>query len=164
MSTENLRVVGRGIPKIDGPELVTGRARFAGDLKFPGMLYGYARRAGIPAGKILSIDCSAAVDVAGVRAVLSAEDIPGPNIIGILPPFDQPVLASQEVRYEGESLALAVAESREAAKRGAAAIRVTIDPWEPILDIDTALKPDSRRIHPDGNITFSKKLIKGDVE
>jgi len=164
MSAENLRVVGRGIPKVDGLELVTGRARFTGDLKFPGMLYAYARRAGIPAGKIRSIDCSPALGLPGVRAVLTPEDIPGPNIIGILPPFDQPVLASQAVRYEGESLALAVAESREEARRAAEAIRVTIDPWEPILDIDEALKPDSRRIHPDGNITFSKKLIKGDVE
>ena len=118
MSTENLRVVGRGIPKVDALELVTGRAKFAGDLKFPGMLYGYARRAGIPAGKIRSIDCSAALGLPGVSAVLTPEDIPGPNIIGILPPFDQPVLASQVVRYEGESLALAVADSRAGGSRG----------------------------------------------
>jgi xanthine dehydrogenase molybdenum-binding subunit len=163
MSREGLQVVGRSIPKVDGPELVSGRAKFTGDLKFPGMLYGVARRAGIPAGRIHSIDGSGALTVPGVKAVLTAADIPGPNIIGILPPFDQPVLASQEVRCEGESLALVVACSRDAAKRGAAALRIKIDPLEPILDIDAALKPDSRKIHPGGNITYSKKLIKGDV-
>ena len=164
MSGKDFRVIGRGVAKVDGAELVTGKAKFAGDLRFPGMLHAVARRAGIPAGKIRSIDGSAALRSPGVRAVLRAEDIPGPNIIGILPPFDQPVLASEQIRYEGESLVVVVAESREEAKRGAAAIRVEIDPWEPILTVDEALAPGCRKIHPDGNITFSKRLVKGDVE
>jgi CO/xanthine dehydrogenase Mo-binding subunit len=164
MSGENFKVVGRSVPKVDGVELVTGKARFAADLRFPAMLHAAARRAGIPAGKIRSIDSSAAASEPGVRAVLTAEDIPGPNIIGILPPFDQPLLADREVRYEGESLALVVAESREAAKRGAAAIRVDIDSWKPILTVDEALAAGCRKIHPGGNITFSKRLVKGDVE
>ena len=51
MSGRKLKLVGQGVPKVDGAELVTGRAKFAGDLRFPGMLYAVARRAGIPAGK-----------------------------------------------------------------------------------------------------------------
>jgi CO/xanthine dehydrogenase Mo-binding subunit len=164
MNGEKLKVVGRVVPKVDGVELVTGKAKFAGDLRFPGMLHAVARRAGIPAGKIRSIDGSAAFRSPGVRAVLTAEDIPGPNIIGILPPFDQPLLAAGVVRYEGESLVLVVAESREEAKRGAAAVQVEIDPWEPILTVDEALAEGCRKIHPDGNVTFSKRLVKGDVE
>lgn len=164
MNAEKLSVVGRNVAKVDGAELVTGRAKFAGDLRFPGMLYAVARRAGIPAGKIRSIDGSAVLALPGVKAVLTAGDIPGPNIIGILPPFDQPVLAAEEVRYEGESLALVVAESREAAKRGTASIRVDIEPWEPVLDVDQALAEGCRKIHPEGNVTFSKRLVKGDVE
>lgn len=164
MPVQGLRLVGRGVPKVDGLELVRGRARFAGDLKFPGMLYGYARRAGLPAGIIRSLDPAPALKVPGVVGVLLPGDIPGPNLIGILPPFDQPLLAEREIRYEGESLALVVAGSRPAAKRGAAAVRVKIDPLEPILDIDSALAEASRKIHPQGNITYSKKLVKGDVE
>ena len=164
MSAEKLKLVGRGVVKVDGAELVTGRAKFAGDLRFPGMLYAVARRAGIPAGKIRGIDGSAVFALPGVRAVLTARDIPGPNIIGILPPFDQPLLAAEEIRYEGESLALVVAQSREAAKRAAAAIRVDIEPWEPILDVDQALAEGCRKIHPGGNVTFSKRLVKGDAE
>jgi CO/xanthine dehydrogenase Mo-binding subunit len=57
-----------------------------------------------------------------------------------------------------------VAESREAARRAAAAIRVDIESWDPILDVDEALAEGCRKIHPDGNITFSKQLVKGDVE
>ena len=69
MNSEKLNVVGRAVPKVDGAELVTGRAKFTGDLRFPGMLYAVARRAGIPAGKIRSIDTSAALSLPGVKAV-----------------------------------------------------------------------------------------------
>jgi CO/xanthine dehydrogenase Mo-binding subunit len=163
VSAERLSVVGARVRKVDGPELVTGRALFAGDLRFPGMLYGCARRAGLPAGKLLEVDPGPPLALPGVRAVLLARDIPGPNLIGILPPYDQPLLASTEVRYEGESLALAVGTSREAARRGAAAVRVRLEPWEPILTVEQALDPQSRKIHPGGNVTFSKKLLKGEV-
>ncbi len=163
MSGQKLSVVGARVRKVDGRELVTGQARFAADLRFPGMLHGYARRAGIPAGRLLEVDPGPALALPGVAAVLLARDIPGPNLIGILPPFDQPLLASTEVRYEGESLALVVAESREAARRGAAAVGVRIEPWAPILTVEQALSPEARKIHPGGNVTFSKRLVKGDA-
>jgi len=164
MSEPALRIVGASARKVDGPELVTGRARFAGDLRFPGMLYACARRAGVPAGRLVGVDPSPALRHEGVVDVLLAGDIPGPNLIGILPPFDQPLLASQEIRYEGESVALVVARSREAAREGARAVRVEIEEWKPILDPAEALDPGSRKIHPNGNVTFSKELVKGDVE
>ncbi|OHD76322.1 MAG: hypothetical protein A2V99_18380 [Spirochaetes bacterium RBG_16_67_19] len=158
-----MAVVGARVRKVDGRELVTGQARFAADLRFPGLLYASARRAGVPAGKLVEVDPSPALRLPGVVAVLLARDIPGPNLIGILPPFDQPLLAAGEVRYEGESLALAVGVSREEARRGAAAVRARIEPWEPILTVEQALDPAARRIHPGGNVTYSKKLVKGDV-
>jgi CO/xanthine dehydrogenase Mo-binding subunit len=163
VSAEKLRVVGTRVRKVDGRELVTGQARFAADLRFPGMLYGCARRAGVPAGRLVEVDPGPALALPGVAAVLLARDIPGPNLIGILPPFDQPLLASSEVRYEGESLALVVGESREAARSGAAAVRARIEPWEPILTVEQALSPGARKIHPGGNVTFSRKLLKGDA-
>ena len=84
---------------MDGHELVTGKAKFAGDMRFPGMLHGYAARAGVPAGRLKSIDISKALESEGVVDVITAESLPGPNLMGILPPFDQPVLAAGEVRY-----------------------------------------------------------------
>lgn len=164
MGNEKLSSMGKRVRKIDGVELVTGRAKFAGDMKFPGMLYGYARRAGVPAGIIKKRDVRTALKIPEVAMVLLAEDIPGPNIIGILPPFDQPLLAAEEIRYEGESIALVVAKTKTAAKEGALAIEVEIDPLEPILEPDEALKKGARKIHPAGNITYSKKLIKGDID
>jgi CO/xanthine dehydrogenase Mo-binding subunit len=164
VSKEILRVVGKPVRKIDGVELVTGRAKFTGDIHLPGMLYGYQRRAGVPAGRIGRIEPEPAMRIPGVVLVLLASDIPGPNIIGILPPFDQPLLASDEVRYEGESVALVVANTRKAAKAGAKAIELEIEPVEPILDPEEALKDGARKIHPNGNITFERKLVKGEIE
>lgn len=164
MSTPALKIVGTPARKVDGVELVTGEARFSGDLSFPGMLYGAARRAGVPAGRLLEVDPAPALAEQEVVGVLLARDIPGANLIGILPPFDQPLLAASEIRYEGESVALVVARSREAAREGARALRVGIEPWEPVLDPQEALSPEARKIHPNGNLTFAKQLIKGDVE
>ncbi|UCF09465.1 MAG: xanthine dehydrogenase family protein [Candidatus Bipolaricaulota bacterium] len=160
----SVSVIGKRIRKVDGREMVTGEAKFSGDYIFPGMVYGTVKRAGVPAGRIKSIDVTPANAVPGVVDVLVAADIPGPNLIGILPPLDQPVLASDEIRYAGESVALVVAESAEAARRGAQAVAVEIEAYEPILTVDAALAPDARKIHETGNVTFSKKLRKGEVE
>jgi CO/xanthine dehydrogenase Mo-binding subunit len=162
--SDNLRVVGQRVRKVDGLELVTGRAKFTGDLRFPGMVYGYAARATVPAARIRSIDVSAAGKAEGVLLVLQGGDIPGGNLIGILPPFDQPVLATEVIRYAGESLALVVAETAEAAKRGARLVKADLEPLEAILTIDEALAEGARAIHPKGNVTCSNKLVKGDVE
>ncbi|RKX77289.1 MAG: hypothetical protein DRP87_09605 [Spirochaetes bacterium] len=164
MAGKKSTIIGKAQKKIDGIELVTGRARFTADLRFPQMVYGYARRAGIPAGKIKRIDKEHALGIPGVLDVITASDLPGPNLIGILPPFDQPLLAEEEVRYAGESIALVVAETRDIAKRASLSIVAEIEPLEPVLTVDEALKPEARKIHPHGNITFSRKLIKGDVE
>jgi len=163
MEETKLKVVGKPVQKIDGAELVTGKAKFTGDMKFPGMLYAYQRRAGVPAGKLTGIDFSDAVKMEGVAAVYTAKDLLGPNLVGILPPFDQPLLAHDDIRYAGESAALVVADTREHAKKAAAAVQLKIDTVEPILTVDEALEPNARKIHEQGNITFSKKLIKGDT-
>lgn len=164
MSHEKLHVVGTRVRKVDGYELVTGRARFAGDMKLPGMLHGYAVRANVPAGIITRIDSRAALQQADVMLVLTGGDIPGPNLIGILPPFDQPVLATEVVRYAGESVALVVARTHGAARKAARMVKLEIEPLEPLLTVDAALKEGARRIHERGNVTCHERLVKGDVE
>ncbi len=159
-----MRIIGKHVRKVDGLELVTGRAKFSGDYRFPGMVYGAVKRAGVPAGRITSIDVEPARQTPGVVDVLIAEDVPGPNLIGVLPPFDQPLLAADEIRYAGESVALVIGETAEAARRGADAVAVSIEPYDPILTVEDALAPDARKIHEVGNVTCSRKLIKGKVK
>jgi len=164
MNKNTLKVVGKTVRKVDGVELVTGKAKFSGDLRFPGMVYGFAFRAGVPAGKLKSLDLEAARKSTGVVDVLLPEDIPGPNIMGILPPFDQQILAEEEIRYAGESLALVLAETHALAKEASEKIKAEIEPLPPLLSVEEALAPEARKIHPEGNITFSKKLIKGNAD
>ena len=161
---DRMSVIGKHVRKVDGLELVTGQAKFSGDYRFPGMVYGAVKRAGVPAGRITKIDVEPARKVPGVVDVLTAKDIPGPNLIGVLPPFDQPLLAADEIRYAGESVVLVVAETAAAARRAADAVSLSIEPVEPILTLDQALAPDARKIHENGNVTLSKKLIKGEVK
>ncbi len=162
MKNKELTQVGRSALKIDGRELVTGKAKFSGDFNFPNLLHGYACRSKLAAGYIKDIDISQAFKIPGVVDVILPKDIPGGNILGILPPYDQPVLAEKEIRYAGESFCLVLGTSVEAAKAGARAVKATIEPIVPILTIDEALAKDARKIHASGNITVSKKLIKGD--
>ena len=61
MSKNDYAVIGKPQTKVDGLELVTGAAKFSGDMRLPGMLYGYAVRAGVPAGILKSVDVSAAL-------------------------------------------------------------------------------------------------------
>lgn len=163
MSGEKYSVIGKSQVKVDGIELVTGSARFSGDLRFPGMLYGYAARAGVPAGKLKKVDVSKAEAAGGVVCVITSENIGGPNLMGILPPFDQPILAKEEIRYAGESIAFVAAETKRAARMAAMLIEADIEPLEPILTVEDALADGARKIHPDGNVTFTKKLVKGDA-
>ncbi|MBI9106574.1 MAG: xanthine dehydrogenase family protein molybdopterin-binding subunit [Spirochaetales bacterium] len=163
MSENKFSVIGKPQIKVDGTELVTGSAIFAGDLRFPGMLYGYAARAGVPAGKLKSVDVSKAVAVEGVVDVITSENIGGPNLMGIMPPFDQPVIAKGEIRYAGETIAFVVAESKRIAKKAALLVEADIEAYEPVLTVEEALADGARKIHPDGNVTFTRKLIKGDT-
>ena len=159
-----MNVIGKQVRKVDGIELVTGQAKFAGDYQFSGMVYGSVKRASVPAGRITNIDVEAARKIPGVVDVLKAEDIPGPNLIGVLPPFDQPLLAVDEIRYAGESVVLIIAESPEIARRAADLVSISIERYDPILSVEDALAPNARRIHESGNVTCSHKLIKGDVK
>ena len=161
---ENFAIVGKPQIKVDGLELVTGKAKFSGDMRFPGMLHGYAARAKVPAGKLKSINTEKALAASGVVDVITADDMPGPNLMGILPPFDQPILARDEIRYAGESIAFVVAETKRAAKRAAMLVEADIEAWEPVLTTEAAMAEGARKIHPDGNMTFNRKLIKGDIE
>jgi CO/xanthine dehydrogenase Mo-binding subunit len=164
MSVKKFNIIGKNQIKVDGKELVTGRAKFAGDLKFPGMVYGYAARSGVPSGKLKEVQIDKALAVDGVLDVLTADNLLGPNLIGVMPPFDQPVLAKDEIRYAGESVAFVIAETKRTAKQAAALVTTEIDSYKPILTVDEAEKEGARKVHPGGNITFSRDLVKGDVE
>ncbi len=123
--------IGRSTPRVDGPLKVSGKAQYASDFHFPGQLYGVPVEATIASGRVIKLDTAAAEKMPGVRAVFHRANIgnifrsvQGQGFEGITderrPPFEDDV-----VRYYGQYIALAVADTFEAAKAAADAVRAT---------------------------------------
>src|SRR5918996_2098044 len=138
--------IGRPTPRVDGPVKVSGRAQYTSDFHFPGQLYAVPVEATIANGRVLKLDTAAAEKLPGVRAIFHRENIgkifrsvPEPGFEGICeerrPPFEDDV-----VRYYGQYIALAVADTFETAKAAADAVRVTYDKDKP--NVETELEPD----------------------
>ena len=135
-----MSLIGRDTPRVDGPLKVSGQAQYASDFHFPGMLYAVPVGATIANGRVVKVDTAAAQKMPGVRAIFHRENIGrifrstlGPGFAGIIderrPPFEDDV-----VRYYGQYIALAVADTFEAAKAAADAVRVTYAEDKPNVD------------------------------
>src|SRR6267142_7022 len=138
--------IGRDTLRIDGPRKVTGLAQYTSDFNFSGMLYAVPVEATIANGKLLTLDTSAAEKMSGVRAVFHRGNIgrisrstPAPGFDRVClerrPPFEDDV-----IRYYGQYIALAVADTFEAAKAAADAVRATYSKDTP--NVDTYLEMD----------------------
>src|SRR5205823_6588133 len=138
--------VGELVARVDAPPKVKGEFAYASDLVVPGMLWGHTVRSPHSHARILSVDISEAVSMAGVHAVLTHDDVPGQKTYGLEFP-DQPVLAIDRVLYYGEPVALLAAEHPEQARRAAERIRVEYVPQEPVADMEQAL--DAPDLHPE---------------
>lgn len=107
---------------------VTGRSRFVDDLPHPPeTLHAAPVPAPFAHGRILAIDPRRALALPGVRAVLTAADIPGENQIGVQVD-DEPLLAESEFNYAGETLALVVADDPETARAGVSRVGLDLEP------------------------------------
>jgi carbon-monoxide dehydrogenase large subunit len=140
-------LVDRRVPRIDGPEKVSGAARYSADVRLPGLLLGVALRSPFPHARIASLDVSRARVVPGVHAILKAADLPDVLLGKGLQ--DMPPLARDRVRFVGEKVAVVAAESRDAAEEAIAAIEVGYDELPAVFEVEDALRPDAPIIHPD---------------
>ena len=141
--------IGRSIPRVDGPLKVSGRAQYSSDFYFPGLLYAVPVEATIANGRIVELETAAAEKMPGVRAIFHRGNI-GKIFRSVLqsgmegiceerrPPFEDDV-----VRYYGQYVALAVADTFETAKAAADAVRVTYEKEKP--NVGTELEPDDDR-------------------
>jgi CO/xanthine dehydrogenase Mo-binding subunit len=169
------RVVGRSLPRIDAPGKVTGSAIYAADFALPGMLYGKVFRSAHPHARLVRLDTERAARLAGVRAVISAADVPDVRYGAAVK--DEPVFARDVVRYVGQPVAAVAAVTREAAEAAVAAIEAEYEPLTPVLDLAAALAPGAPLVHErwqsytaipilqrDGNVCNRARITVGDVE
>jgi len=137
--------VGDAVLRSDGVPKTTGEFAYSSDLQAPGMLWGHTLRSPHAHARVLSVDVSAALAMAGVHAVLTHDDVPGQKTYGLEFP-DQPVLADDRVRYVGEAIAIVAAEHPEQARRAAEAIGVEYEPL-PVVD-DPERATEQEPLHP----------------
>ena len=149
------------LPRLDGHDKVTGRARYIDDIRLPEMLHGATIRSTIARGRITGITFDPALDWSGFT-IVTAADIPGKNEVLLLT-TDQPFLADGHVRHHAEPILLLAHEDREMLRRGAAGITVTYDAEPACLDVRQALRPEFLQ-HGKDNTFHSIDIIKGDVE
>src|SRR4051794_13457683 len=121
------------------------------------------RRARHPPAGIRALEIAGALTVPGVSAVLTADDVPGENAFG-LEHADQPVLASEFVRYEGEPVALVAADHPETARRAAGRIRVDYEVLPAVTDARRAMDDDAPPVHHRGNLVRHLKLRRGEED
>lgn len=153
-------VVGKPVDRIDAYDKTVGIAKYADDLAFEGMLHAKMVYSKIPSGKILGINKKKALALPGVVAVLTAEDVTGLNKIGCVVD-DQPLFAKDRVRFVGEPIGLAVAETRRLAEEAAELVEIMYEQSEPVLDVDTAYA-EKIKVHPKGNTVCHYKIRKGE--
>ena len=146
----------------DGPPKVQGRFAFSSDLHLSGMLWGTTLRSPYPHARIRTLDVTPALALPGVVCVLTAEDLPGTPTYGLIS-ADQPVLASDVVRYVGEAIAIVAADHPDTARAAARAIAVDYEPLRLLTDPAEALDPAIPPIHPDGNVVRRVEIRHGDV-
>jgi aerobic carbon-monoxide dehydrogenase large subunit len=154
--------LGRARTRKEDARLVTGQTSWTDNLVLPGMLHMAFVRSPYAHAKIVSVDVSAAKEVPGVVAAFSGADFAAeqgslpcawpvtPDIV--IPPH--PPMATDEVRYVGEAVAVVVARDRYTAADAVGSVDVTYEPLEPVLDIRTALEAGSPRVHEAGNRSY----------
>jgi len=130
--------VGESPTRPDGTLKVTGEFAYSSDLWLDESLFGATLRSPHPRARLIAIDISKALAVPGVYAVLTHEDVPGQKCYGLDHP-DQPVLAIDEVRYQGEPVAILAASDPHTAKRAVSLIDVSYEVLPPVTDARVAV-------------------------
>jgi OHCU decarboxylase len=158
---------GDAIPK------VKGEFEYSSDMGMEGMLWGATLRSPHPRADIWAIDIARALAIPGVHAVLTHTDVPGAKTYG-MEVSDQPVLAINHVRFQGEPVAIVAADHPETARRAADAIAVEYEVLEPLTDAERAMAPDAPELHPEtpdtprvhgtGNVLRHVRINHGDPD
>ncbi|HEX6658922.1 MAG TPA: molybdopterin cofactor-binding domain-containing protein, partial [Ilumatobacter sp.] len=154
-------VLGASPVRPDGIAKVQGSFAFSSDLGGDGVLWGATLRSPHPYARIRSIDVSGAWKISGVEAVITADDVPGKMTYGLIA-HDQPVFASDYVRYVGEPVAAVAADHPETCRRALAAIVVDYEVLTPVLDPEAVIAGNTEPIHPRGNVLRQQRILCGD--
>ncbi len=143
---EELNVVGKPIPRVDGAERASGAARYPSDIRLPGMLHAKFLRSPHPHARVLRVDTARAEKLPGVRAVISKNNAP------TSPWRNEQPLFGDVVRFVGDEIAAVAADTPAIAREGLKRIQVEFEALPFVLDPEAALRDDAPKLYPDGNL------------
>ncbi|MFQ5876206.1 MAG: xanthine dehydrogenase family protein molybdopterin-binding subunit [Acidobacteriota bacterium] len=168
-----LEVVGSTVPRLDGADKVTGRARFTYDINLEGMLHARVLRSPHPHARILSIDASEAKRLAGVRAAITFEGADPFSSLGRKDEAGRAVEGEgrtgspsgerRRVLFAGEEVAAVAAVTPELAEDALDLIRVEYEALPHVTDPEQARRRDAPRVFPEGNVAPASVRERGDV-
>src|SRR2546425_2601785 len=148
--------IGKEVLRKEDPELLTGQAKYTDDLTLPGMLWMHVVRSPLAHARINGVDLSRARSMPGVIATFSGQDLAadwaGPLLMAwpVTEDINNPPhwpLAKDKARYQGDGVAVVVAESRAAAKDAAEAAQIDYDALPVVVDMEEALKEGAPTVH-----------------
>src|SRR6266542_3320397 len=169
------RSVGAEVRRKEDPELITGEARYTDDISVPAMLWMHVVRSPFAHARITSVDVSKALAMEGVVGAFSGQDLAddwaGPMLMAwpvtedIHNPPHWP-LTKDKARYQGDGVAVVVAETRAIAADAAELVEVDYEPLDAVVDMETALRDGSTLVHDDvgTNKSYTWTLTNGDVD
>jgi CO/xanthine dehydrogenase Mo-binding subunit len=153
--------VGKSVLRREGPDKLTGRARYLDDLDIPGCWHGVTVRSSVPHARIKGIRFDPSFPWSEC-AVVTAKDIPGTNVVTLIEP-DQPLLADGLVRHREEPIALVAHPDRATAYEALRHVTVDYEPLPAALSIEESLAL-KQRIYKEDNVFKSYLIEKGDVD
>ena len=178
--------IGQRTRKVDALERVTGKAAFGADLHLPGMLHGKVLRSPHPHARIRGIDTAKALALDGVKAVMTADDLPpldrvtgtvGGELLITLLDLRKMTIAHDKALYDGHAIAAVAATTPEIAEQAVALIEVDYEVLPPVESALDAMKPDAALLHEDlytktlgeratapSNIAMYVESARGDIE
>jgi len=151
-------VVGRGVPRVEGVEKVTGRARYSYDIRLPGQLYARVLRSPHAHARIVSIDTSRAEALPGVYAILSVNNAPP------ITWYKDSAIFDRTVRFVGDEVAAVAAESEELADDALRLIEVEYEVLPFVMGLVAAQRPDAPKLREQGNVSSEEKYSRGDLD
>ena len=159
-------MVGNSVPRVDGADKVTGRAKYVADLVIPGMIEGKFLRSPYAHARIVSIDTREAEALPGVIAVLTSKDFTDISpYMGRGNKKDQPIIAVDRVIFAGQPVAAVAAIDKATAEAGLSKIHVEYSELPAVISAEEAMAEGAPRLHDfaEKNICAHHELIKGDV-
>lgn len=170
-----VRQFGASVLRLEDPRLLRGNGRYLDDISLPRMLHAAFVRSESAHARITGIDKSAALNIPGVAAIFTAEDLeavvsgPMPQLAPH-PALKQPVtyhpLAKGSVHHAGEAIAIVLADTRHAAEDAANAVLVEMEELPAIADARLALEANAARVHEGapGNLAGTLRASFGDAD